>query len=127
MELKNSVSCQTTADAVHQYCTDRDPKELLFQKKRCAVHFAVDDETVMMCTALSGAQSWFLPFNKGVNDGAGNPVNPFGLKTSYLWEDILQKPCLSDILENFASVVKEKEWLWENKRNGCFYRSAVVK
>lgn len=109
MELKNSVSCQTTADAVHQYCTDRDPKELLFQKKRCAVHFAVDDETVMMCTALSGAQSWFLPFNKGVNDGAGNPVNPFGLNTSYLWEDILQKPCLSDILEDFASVVKEKD------------------
>jgi type I restriction enzyme R subunit len=109
MELKNSISCQTTDDAVHQYKTDRDPKELLFQKKRCAVHFAVDDETIMMCTELKGEQSWFLPFNKGVDDGAGNPVNPNGLKTSYLWEDILQKTCLSDILENFASVIKEKD------------------
>lgn len=109
MELKNSMSCQTTDDAVHQYCTDRDPKELLFQRKRCAVHFAVDDETIMMCTNLCGQDSWFLPFNKGVNDGAGNPVNPNGLKTSYLWEVILQKPCLSDILENFASVIKETD------------------
>ena len=109
MELKNSISCQNTEDAIRQYRTDRDHKELLFQKKRCAVHFAVDDETVMMCTELKGAESWFLPFNKGVNDGAGNPVNPNGLKTSYLWEDILQKPCLSDILENFASVIKEKD------------------
>lgn len=109
MELKNNISCQSTDDAVHQYCTDRDPKELLFQKKRLAVHFAVDDETIMMCTELKGGQSWFLPFNKGVNDGAGNPVNPNGLKTSYLWEYILQKPCLSDIIENFACVIKEKD------------------
>ena len=109
MELKNDLSCQTVEDAVHQYRTDRDPKELLFQKKRCAVHFAVDDNEVMMCTALNGEASWFLPFNKGVNDGAGNPVNPNGLKTAYLWEEILQKPSLSDILENFAQVVKEKD------------------
>lgn len=109
MELKNDLSCQTVADAIHQYRTDRDPKELLLQKKRCAVHFAVDDNEVMMCTALNGEASWFLPFNKGVDDGAGNPVNPNGLKTAYLWEEILQKASLSDILENFAQVVKEKD------------------
>lgn len=109
MELKNDLSCQTVEDAIHQYRTDRDPKELLFQKKRCAVHFAVDDNEVMMCTALNGETSWFLPFNKGVNDGAGNPTNPNGLKTAYLWEEILQKLSLSDILENFAQVVKEKD------------------
>ncbi len=109
MELKNDLSCQTVEDAVHQYRTDRDPKELLFQKKRCAVHFAVDDNEVRMCTALCGEKSWFLPFNKGVNDGAGNPVNHDGLKTAYLWEEVLQKTSLSDILENFAQVVKEKD------------------
>ncbi len=109
MELKNDLSCQTVEDAVHQYRTDRDPKELLFQKKRCAVHFAIDDNEVMMCTTLNGNASWFLPFNKGVDDGAGNPVNPNGLKTAYLWEEILQKSSMSDILENFAQIVKEKD------------------
>lgn len=61
-----------------------------------------------MCTKLSGESSWFLPFNKGVDDGAGNPVNDNGLKTAYLWEEILQKPSLSEILENFAQVIKKK-------------------
>ena len=109
MELKNELSCQNCADAVRQYQRDRDPKELLFMPKRCAVHFAVDDVEVKMCTKLNGESSWFLPFNKGVNDGAGNPVNPNGLKTAYLWEDILQKPLLSEIIENFAQVIREKD------------------
>lgn len=109
MELKNQITCQDTAHAVSQYRTDRDPKDLLFMQKRCAVHFAVDDETVEMCTKLCGVDSWFLPFNKGHNDGAGNPVNPNGLKTSYLWEDILKKESLSDILEHYAQVVVEKD------------------
>ena len=109
MELKNKLSYQDVEHAVNQYKTDRDPKELLFMPRRCAVHFAVDDADVKMCTALCGKSSWFLPFNKGVNDGAGNPVNPNGLKTAYLWEDILQKPRLSEILENYAQVIREKD------------------
>lgn len=109
MELKNQITCQDTAHAVAQYRTDRDPKDLLFMQKRCAVHFAVDDETIEMCTKLCGVDSWFLPFNKGHNDGAGNPVNPNGLKTSYLWEDILKKERLSDVLEHYAQVVVEKD------------------
>lgn len=109
MELKNQLTCQDTAHAVAQYRSDRDPKDLLFMPKRCAVHFAVDDETIEMCTKLCGKDSWFLPFNKGVNDGAGNPVNPNGLKTSYLWEEILQKRRLSDIIEHYAQVVEEKD------------------
>lgn len=109
MELKNRLSCQDTANAVAQYRNDRDPKDLLFMPKRCAVHFAVDDETVEMCTKLCGKDSWFLPFNKGVDDGAGNPVNPNGLKTAYLWEDILEKHRLSDIIEHYAQVVEEKD------------------
>ena len=61
-----------------------------------------------MCTELKGKASWFLPFNKGCNDGAGNPVNPNGLKTAYLWEDIITKDELSNIIENYAQVVEQK-------------------
>ena len=107
MELKNSLTVQNTADAVRQYRNERDPKDLLFMHKRCAVHFAVDDVDVQMCTKLIGADSWFLPFNKGFNDGAGNPVNPNGERTAYLWEDILTKPRLSEIIEHFAQVAIE--------------------
>lgn len=109
MELKNQITVQNTADALRQYRTDRDPKDLLFMHKRCAVHFAVDDVDIQMCTKLCGAESWFLPFNKGVNDGAGNPVNPNGLRTSYLWEDILTKARFSDILEHYAQVAIEED------------------
>lgn len=109
MELKNSLTVQTTADAVRQYRTDRDAKDLLFMPKRCAVHFAVDDVDVQMCTKLCGLDSWFLPFNKGFNDGAGNPVNENGERTAYLWEDILNKPRLSDILEHYAQVTVETD------------------
>lgn len=107
MELKNHYTGQTVDNAIRQYQTDRDPKDLLFKPKRCAVHFAVDDTDVMMCSMLCGKQSWFLPFNKGHNGGAGNPVNPNGLKTAYLWEDILTKTTLSTIIENYAQVIIE--------------------
>ena len=62
------------------------PRELLFQFGRCVVHFAVDDAEVRFCTHLKGKASWFLPFNEDWNDGAGNPPNPDGLKTDYLWK-----------------------------------------
>ena len=105
MELKNHYTGQTVENAVKQYQTDRDPKDPLLAPKRCAVHFAVDDDDIMMCTWLCGKQSWFLPFNKGVNGGAGNPINPNGVRTAYLWEEILKKESLSDIVENYAQVV----------------------
>ncbi|KIX11664.1 type I restriction endonuclease subunit R [Dethiosulfatarculus sandiegensis] len=108
-ELKNKLTKQSVEDAVQQYKNDRDPKELLFQFGRCAVHFAVDDHEVRMCTHLKGKQSWFLPFNKGHNDGAGNPPNPHGLATDYLWKTILTKERLTDILENYAQIVVEKD------------------
>jgi type I restriction enzyme R subunit len=108
-ELKNKLTKQTVEDAVQQYKNDRDPKELLFQFGRCVVHFAVDDHEVRMCTHLKGKDSWFLPFNKGYNDGAGNPPNPAGLATDYLWKEILTKDRLTDILENYAQVVEEKD------------------
>lgn len=108
-ELKNNYTGQTYENAIRQYQTDRNPKELLLQKKRCAVHFAVDDQQVWMCTALAGKDSWFLPFNRGVNGGAGNPVVENDTMTSYLWKDILTKPTLSNIIENFAQVIVSKE------------------
>lgn len=109
IELKNHYTGQTVENAIKQYQTDRDANDPLLTPKRCAVHFAVDDDDIRMCTWLSGKSSWFLPFNKGINGGAGNPVNPHGVRTAYLWEEILKKESLSDIIENYAQVVKKKD------------------
>jgi type I restriction enzyme R subunit len=108
-ELKNSLTKQTAEDAILQYKRDRDPKERLFEFGRCAVHFAVDDAEVYMCTELRGRDSWFLPFNKGYKDGAGNPPNPQGLKTDYLWREVLAPSSLSDIVEHYAQIVEERD------------------
>lgn len=108
-ELKNSLTKQTTLDAVEQYRRDRDPREKLFEFGRCVVHFAVDDSEVRFCTHLKGKGSWFLPFDQGWNDGAGNPPNPDGLKTEYLWKRLLSRDGLTNILENYAQVVETKD------------------
>jgi type I restriction enzyme R subunit len=108
-ELKNSLTKQTVEDAVEQYKRDRDPREKLFEFGRCVVHFAVDEQEVRFCTYLAGKGSWFLPFNLGWNDGAGNPPNPNGLKTDYFWKRILTRDGLTDILENYAQVVETKD------------------
>ncbi|HUG68812.1 MAG TPA: DEAD/DEAH box helicase family protein, partial [Pirellulaceae bacterium] len=121
---------QTVEDAVQQYKQDRDPRELLFQFGRCMVHFAVDDQEVRMCTHLQGKHSWFLPFNKGFNDGAGNPPNPHGIKTDYLWKQVLTKDNLTEILENYAQVLEEKDEKGRKKRRQVFpryHQLAVVK
>ncbi|MDD5198211.1 MAG: type I restriction endonuclease subunit R [Terrimicrobiaceae bacterium] len=117
-ELKNSLTKQTVEDAIEQYKRDRDPRETLFEFGRCVVHFAVDDAKVAMCTALKGSkgmakESWFLPFDQGWNDGGGNPPNPDGLKTDYLWNHILTPAGLTEILENYAQIVEE-----ENPKTG---------
>jgi type I restriction enzyme R subunit len=108
-ELKNSLTRQTVADAIVQYQTTRDPQELLFRLGRCIAHFAVDDNEAYFCTELEGKASWFLPFNQGWNSGAGNPPNPNGLKTDYLWKTVLAKESLASIIENYAQVVEEEE------------------
>lgn len=108
IELKNHYTGQTVLNAVAQYSNpnERNPKELLLQPRRCAVHFAVDDDNIRMCTELKGKESWFLPFDKGVDGGAGNPVNPSGPRTAYLWDYVLTKQTLSYIVENLAQVAK---------------------
>lgn len=108
-ELKNSLTKQTVADAVAQYQRDRDPREKLFEFGRCVAHFAVDEQEVRFCTHLTGKGSWFLPFNLGWNDGAGNPPNPNGLKADYFWKRILTREGLTDVLENYAQVVETKD------------------
>ena len=108
-ELKNSLTKQTVDDAVEQYRRDRNPREKLFELGRCLVHFAVDDHEVRFCTHLRGKASWFLPFNQGWNDGAGNPPNPNGLKTDYLWKAVLTRDGLTNIIENYAKIVETKD------------------
>lgn len=111
MELKNPLTGQKVDHAKRQYAEDRDPKELLFQfKKRALVHFAVDPDEVYMATKLDGHKTFFLPFNRGHNRGAGNPPNEHGFKTSYLWDNILRKESLIDLLSRFIHLeVKEKK------------------
>lgn len=111
MELKNLITHQNIYNAMKQYKEDRDMRDLLFHFGRCMVHFAVDDNEIMMCTHLKNQASWFLPFNKGYNDSAGNPPNPNGVKTDYLWKEILKKDSLIDIIENYAQIIEE-----ENKK-----------
>ena len=116
LELKNPMTGQTWRNAVQQYKSDRDPREKIFQfKKRTLVHFAVDTDTVYMTTQLREKKTHFLPFNLGNNNGAGNPENPDGYKTSYLWENILQKDSLLDIIARFIHLeVQEKRF--KNKK-----------
>jgi type I restriction enzyme R subunit len=108
-ELKNNLTKQTVADAIEQYQRDRDPRERLFEFGRCIVHFALDDQEVSFCTELKGKASWFLPFNLGWDDGAGNPPNPNGLKTDYLWRRILTRDGLTNIIETFAQIIEFKD------------------
>ena len=108
-ELKNRLTKQTVADAEEQYKRDRDPREDLFKLGRCMAHFAVDDQEAQFCTELKGKASWFLPFNRGFDGGAGNPVNPDGLKTGYLWGDTLSRESLTDIVENYAQLIQSRD------------------
>ena len=107
-ELKNNITKQTVDDAVQQYQRDRDPRELLFAFGRTIAHFALDDQRVRFCTQLKGKSSWFLPFDQGFNDGAGNPPNADGVMTDYLWRRVLAPESLAGIIENYAQVVTEK-------------------
>ena len=108
-ELKNSLTKQTVDDAVQQYRRDRDPREKLFELGRCVVHFAVDEHEVKFCTHLQGKASQFLPFNRGDQDGPGNPANPNGLKADYLWRQVLTRDSLTNILENYAQILTTKD------------------
>lgn len=112
LELKNPLSGQTVADGIRQYRHDRDPREPIFVfTRRTLVHFAVDTEEVHMATRLAGASTYFLPFNRGQDGGAGNPPDREGrnYRTAYLWEEVLQRDSLLDLLARFLHLeVQEK-------------------
>lgn len=107
-ELKNELTKQNVKDAIKQYKTSRDSKEELFRLGRCMVHFAVDTEQVWMTTHLKNGSTYFLPFNKGHNNGAGNPPNSSGIKTDYLWKEILTKDSLTNIIQNYVQLFEEE-------------------
>ena len=121
-ELKNSLTKQTVKDAMQQYRHDRDPREPLFGFARCLLHLAVDDAQVYMTTHLRGPQTDFLPFNQGDHEAAGNPVNPHGLKTDYLWKHVLTKDSLAGIVEKFAQVIETQDETGKAKRKLIFPR-----
>lgn len=121
LELKNPWTGQNVHNAIKQYRTDRDPREPLFEFGRCLVHFAVDTDEAYMCAQLAGNDSNFLPFNKGFNFGKGNPVNPKGHKTAYLWEDILPRRSLTNIIEQFAKFTVEKDKKTGKERKALFF------
>src|SRR6266542_4629509 len=111
-ELKNPLTGQTVEDAMRQYRLDRDPREPIFDfKRRTLVHFAVDTEQVFMTTRLAGTATHFLPFNKGHNGGAGNPPDPHGrnYRTAYLWEEVLQRDSLLEMLARFLHLQIEEK------------------
>lgn len=109
LELKNQFTGQNTGNALKQYSTTRDNREILFTfKKRALVHFAVDQDEVFMTTKLAGSKTCWLPFNKGYNNGKGNPPNPNGYRTAYLWEDVLKKENWMEILQRFIHLQTEE-------------------
>jgi len=109
IEVKNQFTGQDTSNAKRQYNTTRDSKELLFAfKKRALVHFAVDQDEVFMTTKVDGTKTRWLPFNKGYNNGKGNPPNPKGYRTSYLWEEILTKDSWMEIIHQFVHLQTEE-------------------
>lgn len=119
LELKNPLSGQTAANAIHQYRNDRDPREPIFVfSKRTLVHFAVDTEEAYMTTRLSGTSTYFLPFNRGFDGGAGNPPDRDGrnYKTAYLWEEVLQRDSLLDLLARFLHLNIEERLAEDGKK-----------
>src|SRR5262249_52660163 len=111
-ELKNPMTGQNVEHAKHQYENDRDPRAPLFRfKERALVHFAVDPDLVFMTTKLDGRLTEWLPFNRGYRNGAGNPLGAGGnYRTAYLWEEVLTRDSLMDILARFVHLqVTEKK------------------
>jgi len=122
MELKNHWTGQNAkVHGQNQYKFKRDITQPLLNFGRCVVHFAVDTDEVYMTTKLDGGNTFFLPFNLGHNHGKGNPPNPFGHKTSYLWDEVLTRESVANIIQHFVRFDgSEKDGL--GKRNLFFPR-----
>ncbi len=128
IELKNQFSGQDVTNAKKQFKEDRDPNELVFQfKKRVLVFFAVDTDEVFLTTRLEGEKTKYLPFNLGYEKGAGNPPNPNGYKTAYLWEYVLAKDSFMDILSRFIHIqVEEYSIEGKSSRKKKYYSLVII-
>ena len=123
IELKNQLTGQTVLNSDNQYRFDRDPKgEPLLQFQRCICHFSVDNDKVHMTTKLNGKNTFFLPFNKGLE----NPINDKGFRVSYLWEEILTPTSLLDILENFVLFTNTSDFSWSNEKKKVIEKKSPV-
>ena len=129
MELKNNLSGQRTDHAVRQYKTDRSSKEILFKpNRRSIVHFAVDQETAQMTTWLQNGKTVFLPFNQGNGlNGGGNPANPNGYRTEYLYKDVLAPSSLLDILQRFIRIEYNEDGTMSKVICPRFHQLAAVR
>ena len=131
-ELKNPGTGQNWGHAVRQYQKDRDPRAPLFHfKTRALVHFAADPDEAHMATRLSGAETHFLPFNRGsqpgeIECGAGNPQHPSGYRTGYFWQDVLQRDSFLDILGHFMFVEKKEEKIDDDKSGQRLITKEIV-
>ncbi len=131
-ELKNQLTGQDIRNAEHQWCYDRNPRELCFRfNSRILAFFCVDLRQASMATKLNGEKTFFLPFNQGSNGagndgGAGNPANPDGYMTSYIWENVFQRESMMDILQKFINLEiteeKKKGGKTETKKTLIFPR-----
>ena len=122
MELKNELTNQNILNSEKQYRNDRNPKEPLLVFQRCVVHFCVDNDRVSMTTELRGQKTFFLPYNKGIE----NPINPNGYKTHYLWEEVLSPTSILDILENFVHLSEEKEIEWDDVKRKVIEKTNYI-
>jgi type I restriction enzyme R subunit len=112
VEIKNALTGQTHHNAIKQYIKDRNPKgEKFLEHQRCLVHFAVGTEKVFMTTQLKGKNTYFLPFNQALENH-----NPDGFATSYLWEDVLRKDSLLDLIQNYINLQTDKETIFDPKQ-----------
>jgi type I restriction enzyme R subunit len=126
-ELKNPLTGQRARDAVEQYQTERDGRDLLFSfGQRALVHFAVDPDEVWMTTRLKGKETNFLPFNRGHGHGAGNPPVEGNWKTHYLWDEVLEADSLLDILQRFMHLEVTEKHVATEKGVRTVRREALI-
>lgn len=116
LELKNPWTGQNAVyHGQKQYRDDRDANQPLLNFARCLVHMAVDTDEVYMTTKLAGKNTFFLPFNKGFNFGKGNPINPHGHKTAYLWQEVFRKESIANIIQHFIRLDGSSKSSWTNE------------
>lgn len=128
IELKNPLTGQTYENAINQYKNDRNPREKIFAfKQRALVHFTVDTDEIYMTTELKKQDTFFLPFNRGYENGAGNPPVLGDYKTSYLWNQILQKDSILDIIQRFIQIKKSNNSAKEMLIFPRFHQLKVVR